>query len=328
MKAIITGITGQDGSYLAEFLLEKGYEVHGMVRRNSTPNYHRIEHILDEINLFEGDLGDTSSLTRAIQEIQPNEIYNLAAMSFVKASFDTPEATSNITGLGLTRILEAVRMIKPDTKIYQASSSEMFGSAEPPQSEETIFHPKSPYGVSKVYAHLMATNYRESHDMFVCSGILFNHESPRRGLEFVTRKITDGIAKIKLGLQDKISLGNLNAQRDWGFAGDYVEAMWKMLQLDEPKDFVIGTGKSHSVGEFLHKACEVAGLKNIEDHLVIDPKYMRPAEVNYLLADPTKSNEELDWKHKVNFEQLVEMMVNHDLKININKEDYFYILSK
>lgn len=311
---MITGITGQDGSYLSGFLLEKGYEVYGMVRRASVERFERIEHIKDKINLIQGDLTDQSSLDEAVKTIQPDEVYNLAAQSFVPTSWNQPTLTGEITGMGATRLLEALRKLKPDARFYQASSSEMFGKVrEVPQTELTPFHPRSPYGVAKVYAHFITVNYRESYDMFACSGILFNHESPRRGLEFVTRKITHGAARIKLGLANEIRLGNLEAKRDWGFAGDYVEAMWLMLQQDQPEDYVIASGEAHSVREFVETAFECAGL-DWKRFVVIDPKFVRPAEVDLLIGDPRKARDKLGWSPKVKFRDLVRTMVEEDIK--------------
>lgn len=313
--ALITGITGQDGSYLAELLLEKGYKVYGLVRRTSTPIMVNIEHIRDEIELISGDITDLSSLIRIVEEIQPDEVYNLAAQSFVGTSWEQPILTGNVTGLAVTNMLEAVRIAKPDARFYQASSSEMFGKVvETPQKETTPFYPRSPYGVAKLYGHWITVNYRESFDMYACSGILFNHESPRRGVEFVTRKITDAVARIKLGLADELRLGNLDSKRDWGFAGDYVKAMWLMLQQDSPKDFVISTGETHTVEEFVEIAFSHVGL-DWKDYVVIDPKFVRPAEVDLLLGDCTKAKDSLGWELEVSFEQLVKMMVDSDLKI-------------
>ncbi len=313
-KALITGITGQDGSYLSELLLEKGYEVYGMVRRASVERFDRIAHLQDRINLVQGDLTDQSSLDEAVKTIQPDEIYNLAAQSFVPTSWNQPTLTGEVTGIGTTRLLEAVRKIKPDARFYQASSSEMFGMVrEVPQTEMTPFHPRSPYGVAKVYGHFITVNYRESYDIFACSGILFNHESPRRGLEFVTRKITSHVAKIKLGLANELRLGNMDAKRDWGYAGDYVEAMWMMLQQDEPDDYVVAMGETHSVQEFVELAFGHAGL-DWKKYVVIDPKFMRPAEVDLLVGDPGKAKEKLGWKPKVSFPELVKMMVDSDIK--------------
>ncbi|WKZ32730.1 MAG: GDP-mannose 4,6-dehydratase [Thermodesulfobacteriota bacterium] len=313
-KALITGITGQDGSYLAEFLLSKGYEVFGMVRRSSIDKFERIEHIREKIRLVQGDLMDQSSLDEAVKGIMPDEIYNLAAQSFVPTSWNQPTLTGEFTGLGTTRVLEAIRRIKPDTRFYQASSSEMFGKVrEVPQNELTPFHPRSPYGVAKVYGHYITVNYRESYDIFACSGILFNHESPRRGLEFVTRKITNGVARIKLGLSTELRLGNLDAKRDWGFAGDYVESMWMMLQQDAPDDYVVATGDTHTVREFVELAFDRAGL-DWKKHVVIDPAFFRPAEVELLVGDPSKAMTVLGWKPRVSFEELVRMMVDADIE--------------
>lgn len=313
-RALITGITGQDGSYLAELLLKKGYQVFGMVRRSSTENFERIEHIRDQITLIQADLLDQMSLISAISESQPDEIYNLAAQSFVPTSWTKPVLTAEFTALGVTRILEAMRMVKKDAKFYQASSSEMFGKVkEVPQNENTPFHPRSPYGVAKVYGHFITVNYRESYDMFACSGILFNHESPRRGLEFVTRKVTDGVARIKLGIQKELALGNLDAKRDWGYAGDYVEMMWMMLQQDEPDDYVIATGETHSVQELVQVAFDYVGL-NWQDYVRIDPRFVRPAEVDLLIGDSSKAKEKLGWQPKVSFEELIRMMVDSDLQ--------------
>ncbi len=311
--ALITGITGQDGSYLAEFLLARGYRVHGVVRRASTEPTDRIRHLQDRVVLHQGDLADQASLVRLVQEIRPTELYNLAAQSFVPTSWHQPILTGDITGLGVARTLEAIRLVDPEVRFYQASSSEMFGEVqETPQRETTPLYPRSPYGVAKTYGHYLTINYRESYDLFACSGILFNHESPRRGLEFVTRKITNGVARIKLGIDSELRLGNLQAKRDWGFAGDYVRAMWLMLQQDKPDDFVIGTGETHSVEEFVQIAFEHAGL-DWRQYVTIDPKFYRPAEVDLLLGDPTKSREKLGWKPEVGFEELVTMMVDSDL---------------
>jgi len=313
-KALITGITGQDGSYLSEFLLEKGYEVYGMVRRASLDRFDRIDHIKDRIHLVQGDLTDQSSLDEAVKEIGPEEVYNLAAQSFVPTSWNQPTLTGEVTGIGTTRLLEAVRKIKPDARFYQASSSEMFGKVrEVPQTELTPFHPRSPYGVAKVYGHFITVNYRESYNLFACSGILFNHESPRRGLEFVTRKITHGVARIKLGLANELRLGNLDAKRDWGFAGDYVKAMWLMLQQTEPDDYVVATGETHSVREFVETAFGAAAL-DWKKYVVIDPKFLRPAEVELLVGDPAKARKKLGWEPKVTFGELVQMMVDADIK--------------
>ncbi|PQO44998.1 GDP-mannose 4,6-dehydratase [Blastopirellula marina] len=312
--ALITGITGQDGSYLAEFLLEKGYEVHGCFRRASTNSFERIEHLLDSIHVHPADLIDQSSLECLVRTVQPQEVYNLAAQSFVGSSWGQPILTGDVTGLGVTRLLEAIRLVDKSIRFYQASSSEMFGKVhEVPQREATPFHPRSPYGVAKAYGHYMTANYRESYDMYACSGILFNHESPRRGLEFVTRKITDGVARIKMGLSKELRLGNLDAKRDWGFAGDYVEAMWLMLQQDAPEDYVVGTGETHSVREFVEIAFGRAGL-NWEDHVVIDPQFYRPAEVDLLLSDPARVKTELGWEPKMSFQSLVETMVDSDME--------------
>jgi GDPmannose 4,6-dehydratase len=313
-RALITGITGQDGSYLAELLLDEGYEVFGLTRRLSASNYWRIQHILDRVTLIPGDLLDQLSLIRALEKSQPHELYNLAAMSFVPASWDQPMLTGEFNSQGVTRVLEAVRVVDPAIRIYQASSSEMYGKVrEIPQTEMTPFYPRSPYGVSKVFAHYITVNYRESYDLFAVSGILFNHESPRRGLEFVTRKVTDGVAKIKAGLTQELRLGNLDAQRDWGFAGDYVRAMWLMLQQDEADDYVIATGESHSVKELVEIAFAHAGL-NWEQHVVIDPAFLRPAEVDHLIGDASKARAQLGWTPSVDFTGLVTMMVDADLQ--------------
>lgn len=315
-KALITGITGQDGSYLAELLLEQGYEVYGLMRRVTKPNMDNIGHLAGKVQLLSGDLTDVGSLIAMISQVQPDEVYNLAAQSFVPESWVQPSATGQITGLGVTNMLEAVRLVKPDAKFYQASSSEMFGKVqETPQKETTPFYPRSPYGVAKVYGHWITVNYRESYNLFACSGILFNHESPRRGLEFVTRKVTNAVARIKLGLQKELAMGNLDAKRDWGFAGDYVKAMWLMLQQEQPDDYVIATGETHSVRELVETAFGVVGL-NWEDHVVIDPKFIRPAEVELLLGDCSKAKNKLGWKPEVSFEQLVQMMVEADLERN------------
>ena len=330
-RALITGITGQDGSYLAEFLLEKGYEIFGLKRRTSTVAIERIKHIQDEIVLVSGDMFDQSSLVGIVREFKPDEVYNLAAQSFVLDSWEQPLLTGNVTGLGVTRILEAIRKTDPQIRFYQASSSEMFGKVqEIPQTEKTPFYPRSPYGVAKVYGHWITINYRESYDMFCCSGILFNHESPRRGLEFVTRKITNGIAKIKLGLADDISLGNLDSKRDWGFAGDYVRAMWLMLQQDKPDDYVIATGETHPVREFVDLAFHAAGTtiewrgEGLDEQGIdsktgkilvkVDPQFFRPAEVQQLVGNPTKAREGLGWEPEVTFGGLIEMMVENDLR--------------
>jgi GDPmannose 4,6-dehydratase len=312
-RALITGITGQDGSYLAELLLEKGYEVAGMVRRSSTENFDRIAHLTDRIALVQADLLDQSSLVEALEEARPSELYNLGAQSFVPTSWRQPVLTAEFTAVGVTRMLEAVRSVDPDIRFYQASSSEMFGKVrEVPQNERTPFYPRSPYGVAKVYGHFITVNYRESYGLFAVSGILFNHESPRRGLEFVTRKISDGVARIKLGLADELRLGNLDAKRDWGFAGDYVEAMWLMLQASEPEDYVIATGEEHSVQEFADIAFAHAGLDSRE-YVKTDPEFLRPAEVDHLVGDPAKAREEFGWEPRVSFSELAEMMVDADL---------------
>ncbi len=313
-NALITGITGQDGSYLAELLYNKGYNVYGLVRRLSTPNTSRIDHILNNIELLQGDLTDQSSLNEAMRISQPDEVYNLAAQSFVGTSWNQPVHTGDVTGLGVVRVLEAARHVVPDARVYQASSSEMFGKVqENPQTENTKFYPRSPYGVAKVYAYWTCVNYRESYDMHVSNGILFNHESPRRGIEFVTRKITDSVARIYHGLQSELRLGNLDAKRDWGYAGDYVDAMWRMLQQNEPGDYVIATGETHSVEEFVQEAFSIAGL-DWKEYVVIDPKFVRPAEVQLLLGDPSKAKRELGWEPKVHFKELVKMMVEADLE--------------
>ena len=311
--ALITGITGQDGSYLAEFLLEQGYRVIGMVRRTSTINFDRIAHIQDDVEIVQGDLLDQSSLTDAIREYRPDEVYNLAAQSFVPTSFSQPVLTGEFTALGVTRVLEAIRQVKPDTRFYQASSSEMFGKvAEVPQRETTPFHPRSPYGVAKVYGHWITINYRESYNLFACNGILFNHESPRRGLEFVTHKVTHAVVRIKRGLQRELHLGNLDARRDWGFAGDYVRGMWLMLQQDHPDDYVLATGETHSVRELCEVAFRHVGL-DWQEHVVTDSRHYRPAEVDLLIGDASKAHCQLGWKPKVGFQELVEMMVDADL---------------
>ncbi|MGB0500602.1 MAG: GDP-mannose 4,6-dehydratase [Acidimicrobiales bacterium] len=318
-RALITGITGQDGSYLAELLLEKDYEVLGMVRRSSTVNFERIAHLQDKITFVPGDLLDEISMIHILQQHRPQEVYNLAAQSFVQTSFGQPVLTGETTALGVTRLLDAIRLVDPEIRFYQASSSEMFGKVhEVPQKETTPFHPRSPYGVAKVYGHWITLNYRESYDLHATSGILFNHESPRRGLEFVTRKISHTVAQIKLGLVDELRLGNLDAQRDWGFAGDYVEAMWLMLQQDAPEDFVICTGETHSVREFCEVAFGHAGL-NWEDHIVIDEAFFRPAEVDLLVGDATKAEELLGWKPGTSFENLVTTMVDADIDLLTGK---------
>ena len=313
-RAIISGITGQDGSYLAELLLEQGYHVVGIVRRTSAANYWRIEHLLDRIELKAADLLDQLSLIRAISDVRPHEFYNLAAMSFVPASWEQPFLTGEFNSQGVTRVLEAIRHVDPSIRVYQASSSEMFGKVrEVPQKETTPFHPRSPYGVSKVFGHYITVNYRESYGLFACSGILFNHESPRRGLEFVTRKVTDAVARIKLGLTDSLSLGNLDAQRDWGFAGDYVRAMWLMLQQDRADDYVIATGVSHSVRDLVEVAFGHVGL-DWQTHVKLDPKLIRPAEVEHLIGDSTKARAELGWQPDVDFVGLIKMMVDADIE--------------
>jgi len=322
-KAFITGITGQDGSYLAELLLEKDYQVYGLNRRTSTQNVSRIQHLIHNPNLelMSGDLSDQHSLTYAIKDIQPDEVYNLAAQSFVKASWEQPVLTGEYTALGVTRILEAVRLGCPTARFYQASSSEMFGKVqEVPQSERTSFYPRSPYGVAKVYGHWITVNYRESYDMFATSGILFNHESPRRGIEFVTRKIANAVARVKLGKQERIELGNLDAKRDWGYAKDYVDAMWRMLQQDQPDDFVVATGETHSVREFLQLACDAAELPDWEAVYKHNPKYDRPAEVDLLIGDASKAREKLSWSPTVTFSELVEIMVKAELKAESQTE--------
>ncbi len=313
-RALITGVTGQDGSYLAEFLLAKGYEVAGVVRRTSHHSYERIDHLLDRIEILPADLLDQHSLTTVLKEVQPDEVYNLAAQSYVPTSWSQPVLTGEFTALGVTRILEAVRLAWPTARFYQASSSEMFGRAvETPQRESTPFYPRSPYGVAKCYGHWITVNYRESYGLYAVSGILFNHESPRRGIEFVTRKVTDGVARIKHGLSRELLLGNLDARRDWGFAGDYVDAMWRMLQAPTPKDYVIGTGETHSVRELVEIAFAHAGL-DWREYVRTDQRFMRPAEVDVLLADPTRARTELGWTPTVDFAALVRMMVDADLK--------------
>jgi GDPmannose 4,6-dehydratase len=314
-KALITGVTGQDGSYLAEFLLKQGYEVIGMVRRTSTVNFQRIQHIQDKLTLAQGDLLDQSSLVDIVREHHPYEVYNLAAQSFVPTSWKQPVLTGEFTALGVTRVLEAIRMVDPTMRFYQASSSEIFGKVrQAPQNEKTPFYPRSPYGVAKVYGHWLTVNYRESYDMFACSGILFNHESPRRGMEFVTRKVTYGAAKIKLGLANELHLGNLDAQRDWGFAGDYVKAMWLMLQQNQPDDYVVATGKTHSVRNLCEEAFSYLGL-DWEDHVVVDPAFIRPAEVDRLVGDASKARQVLGWRPAVSFPELIHMMVDADLAL-------------
>ena len=312
-KALITGITGQDGSYLAELLLSKGYQVFGVMRRSSTETLERIEHIKDKIEIVQGDLLDEVSLTHAMENIQPEEIYNLAAQSFVHTSWNQPVLTGEFTALGVTRMLDAIRFVCPKARFYQASSSEMYGKVHAiPQNEDTPFHPRSPYAVAKVYGHYITLNYRESYGLYGVSGILFNHESPRRGKEFVTRKITDGVARIKMGLATELRMGNLDAKRDWGFAGDYVRAMWLMLQQPEPDDYVIATGETHSVRDFCEMAFSYAGL-DYKKYVVTDPRFLRPAEVDLLLGDPAKARKKLGWKPEVNLQQLVSMMVDADL---------------
>ena len=312
-RALITGITGQDGSYLAEFLLAEGYEVFGMVRRSSTVTFERIAHLQDDITMVYADLLDQASMIEVLRSCEPDEVYNLAAQSFVPTSFSQPVLTGEVTALGVTRILDAIRLVNPAIRFYQASSSEMFGKVvEVPQKESTPFYPRSPYGVAKLYGHWITINYRESYDLHANSGILFNHESPRRGLEFVTRKISYGVAKIKLGREKELRLGNLEAQRDWGFAGDYVKAMWLMLQQDEPGDFVVSTGETHSVREFCEIAFDQAGL-NWEDHVIVDESFFRPAEVDLLIGDPTHAHDVLGWKAETSFDQLVRTMVDADL---------------
>ena len=327
-KALITGITGQDGSYLAEFLLTRGYEVHGLIRRASTFNTERIDHLYTDphdpntkIYLHYGDLSDSGQLTNLIYNIQPEEVYHLGAQSHVRVSFDMPEYTGDITGIGTTRMLEAIRRSGIKTTFYQASSSEMFGASPPPQNENTSFRPRSPYGAAKVYAFWMVANYREAYKIYACNGILFNHESPRRGETFVTRKITRSLARIKLGLERKVYLGNLDARRDWGYAGDYVEAMWLMLQQDEPDDYVIATGESHSVREFLEEAFSYQGL-NWKDYVEIDPRYFRPTDVGYLQGDASKARKRLKWQPKVHFKELVKLMVDADLQAMIDVQDH------
>jgi len=314
-KALITGITGQDGSYLAEFLLKKGYQVVGMVRRTSTVNFHRITQIQDQIELVPGDLGDQISLIHLLEEHQPDEVYNLAAQSFVQTSWNQPVFTGDVTALGVTRLLDAIRIVNAKTRFYQASSSEMFGKVvEVPQRETTPFYPRSPYGVAKVYGHWITVNYRESYDLHATSGILFNHESPRRGLEFVTRKITHHVARIKLGMANELRLGNLDSQRDWGYAGDYVQAMWLMLQQEKPDDYVVATGETHSVQQFLEEAFGCVDL-DWHDYVMQDPRFMRPAEVDLLVGNPSKAGNMLGWEPMVSFRELVSMMIDADLKM-------------
>jgi len=312
--ALITGVTGQDGSYLAELLLKKDYEVYGIVRRSSSSNFERIKHIQDDLKLLQGDLLDQNSLIEAIEGSCPDEVYNLGAQSFVPTSWNQPVLTGEFTALGVTRILEAIRLVNKKIRFYQASSSEMFGKvAEVPQNEQTVFYPRSPYGVAKLYAHWITVNYRESYDLFCCSGILFNHESPRRGLEFVTKKVSDAVARIKMGLSNELRMGNLDAKRDWGFAGDFVEAMWLMVQQDEPEDYVISTDEAHSVKELVEVAFNHVGL-NWKDYVVIDPKFVRPAEVDLLLGDSAKARNKLKWQPKLGFKELVRMMVDYDIE--------------
>ncbi|MEE3257632.1 MAG: GDP-mannose 4,6-dehydratase [Candidatus Latescibacterota bacterium] len=314
-RALVTGITGQDGSYLAEFLLDKDYEVFGLIRRSSTVSFERISHLQDKMELVSGDLLDQNSLISALDAAKPHEVYNLGAQSFVPASWEQPMLTGEITGLGVTRILEAIRTYDEKIRFYQASTSELFGKAqETPQSETTPFYPRSPYGVSKLYAHWITINYRESYDMFACAGILFNHESPRRGLEFVTRKITHGVARIKHGIDQELRLGNLEARRDWGFAGDYVRAMWLMLQQDEPDDYVIATGNTRTIREFCQVAFAHADL-DWEKYVVVDERFFRPAEVNILLGDPAKARDKLGWELETSFEEMVRLMVDRDLEL-------------
>ena len=318
-SALITGITGQDGSYLAEFLLEKGYRVCGLIRRSSTVNFERISHIQRDIELISGDLLDQNSLSYALEDSGADEVYNLGAQSFIPASWDQPILTGEITALGTTRILEAIRRVNPAIRFYQASTSELFGAAfTSPQNEDTAFNPRSPYGVAKQYAHWITVNYRQNYNLFACAGILFNHESPRRGLEFVTRKITHGVALIKLGREKKLHLGNLDARRDWGYAGDFVRAMWLMLQQEEAEDYVIATGIDRTIGDFCRAAFEHVGL-DWEEHVVVDPKFFRPAEVNILLGDGTKAKEKLGWEPEISFEEMVQMMVDRDLEVVAEK---------
>ena len=313
-KALITGITGQDGSYLAEFLLNKGHKVFGIKRRTSDLNYGNVEHIKDEIDFIYADMTDLPSLVAAVKKAMPDEVYNLAAQSFVQTSWEQPILTSEVNSIGVANLLEAIRLVKPDIRFYQASTSEMFGKVQAvPQNETTPFYPRSPYGVSKLFGHWITVNYRESYNMFTCSGILFNHESPRRGLEFVTRKVTNAVARIKYGLQKELRMGNLDAKRDWGFAGDYVKAMWLMLQQDSPDDYVIATGETHTIRELLEEAFGYVGLR-YEDYVVVDPQYIRPAEVDILLGDYTKAYNKLGWKPEVSFKELARMMVDHDLE--------------
>ncbi len=319
-NALITGITGQDGSYLAEFLLEKGYDVHGVIRRSSSVNMERIAHLQDRVHLVSADLLDQNSLINALEDAQPSEVYNLAAQSFVPASWSQPVLTGECTALGVTRVLEAIRTVNPRIRFFQASSSEMFGKVETsPQNEKTPFYPRSPYGVAKVYGHYITVNYRESYGLFACSGILFNHESPRRGLEFVTRKITNGVARIKLGLARELRLGNLDARRDWGYSGDYVRAMWLMLQQERPDDYVVATGETHSVREFVEAAFAHVGL-DYRDFVRVDPAFIRPAEVDLLQGDAAKAREKLGWAPSASFDNLVQMMVAEDLRLQELKQ--------
>jgi GDPmannose 4,6-dehydratase len=321
-RALITGITGQDGSYLAELLLSKGYDVYGLIRRTSMIIDDRIRHILPHVELIDGDLLDQLSLIKAIRTARPDEVYNLAAMSFVPTSFVQPVLTGEYTALGVTKMLEAIRLADWPVRFYQASSSEMFGKVqEVPQRETTPFYPRSPYGVAKLYGHWITVNYRESYNLFACSGMLFNHESPRRGLEFVTRKISNGVARIKLGLQKELRLGNLDAKRDWGFAGDYVRAMWLMLQQEQPDDYLVATGETHSVAEFAELAFGAVGIKNWQDYVKVDPALLRPAEVDLLIGDPTKARAKLDWQPEVSFPQLVQLMVEADLELEARNRD-------
>ena len=324
-KALVTGITGQDGSYLAELLLEKGYKVYGLRRRTSDLHYGNVAHLKDDIEFIYADMTDMPSLITAVEKSDPDEVYNLAAQSFVQTSWEQPVLTGQVDAMGVTNLLEAIRIVKPETKFYQASTSEMFGKVqEVPQKETTPFYPRSPYGVAKLYGHWIAVNYRESYDMFTCCGILFNHESPRRGLEFVTRKVTDAAVRIKLGLQKELRMGNLDSKRDWGFAGDYVYAMWLMLQQDKPDDYVIATGQTRTIRELLSTAFECVGL-NYEDYVVIDPRFVRPAEVELLLGDPSRAKEKLGWEAKISFRQLIQMMVEEDtrrVKAEQNQKEY------
>ena len=322
-RALITGINGMDGSHLADFLLEKGYEVFGMERRTSTPNRTNSWHLEDKITFLNGDLTDQNSLVRCLVKSNPHEVYNLAAMSFVGESWNTPEQTGDVTGLGALRILEAIREYNKEIRFYQASTSEMFGRMEQFANENTLFYPRSPYGVAKLYAHWITVNYRESYDMFTSCGILFNHESERRGIEFVTRKITDGVAKIHLGLQDKIMLGNLDTKRDWGYAPDYVEAMWMMLQQDKPSDYVVATGKVHTLGDFIQASFKEIGVDNWEEYVGRDERYYRPADVFYLAGDASKANDELGWTPKTSLEEMVSRMVKNDIKKYHEKSVYY-----